>query len=237
VLPLSDDAPVRRRPLVTYALILLSVAVFVWESHSGDRLLDARVFHYGYYPCSVDGPCASSVPHNHLAAALAVFTAMFMHASWVHLGGNMLFLWIFGNNVEDVLGRVRFLLWYLAGGIAAMAAQTVVTLREAGDTVQAASIPNVGASGAIAAVLGGYLMILPFARVRTFPLVFLRIPAAFFIGLWLYLQLRAADDSLVHPASGGGVAFFAHIGGFVFGFATIRFLKVRNPIGRLSRRA
>jgi membrane associated rhomboid family serine protease len=237
VLPLSDDAPVRRRALVTYALILANVAVFVWESHDGERLLDARVFHFGYYPCSVDGPCAAFVPADHLAAVFAVFTAMFMHASWVHLGGNMLFLWIFGNNVEDVLGRGRFLLWYLVGGITAMAAQTVVTLHEAGDTVQAASVPNVGASGAIAAVLGGYLVILPFARVRTFPFVFLRIPAAFFIGLWLYLQLRAADDSLVHPASGGGVAFFAHIGGFVFGAATIRFLMVRRPVGRLSPRA
>jgi membrane associated rhomboid family serine protease len=118
-----------------------------------------------------------------------------------------------------------------------MAAQTVLTLHEAGDTVQAASIPNVGASGAIAAVLGGYLMILPLARVRTFPLVFLRIPAVFFIGLWFYLQLRAADDSFVHPASGGGVAFFAHVGGFAFGFATIRFLMVRNPMRRLGRRA
>src|SRR5690348_4313801 len=212
MLPLSDNAPVRRRPLVTYLLILANLAVFLWEIRGGQRTLDARVFRDGYYPCTVQGPCAGFVPRDHLPPYESVFTAMFMHAGWEHLGGNMLFLFIFGNNVEDVLGRVRYLFWYLAGGIAAMAAQTFVTLHEAGDRVHAASIPNVGASGAIAAVLGGYLMILPFARVRTFPLVFLRLPALFFIGLWFYLQLRAADDSLVHPARGGGVAFFAHIG-------------------------
>jgi membrane associated rhomboid family serine protease len=160
---------------------------------------------------------------------------MFMHASWSHILGNMLFLAVFGKSVEDAFGHARYLLLYVAGGFAAAAAQAAVTLL-AGTGADAA-VPMLGASGAIAAVLGGYLMILPFARVRTFPLVFLRIPAVFFIGLWFYLQLRAADDSLVHPSSGGGVAFFAHIGGFAFGFATIRFLKVRNPIGRLSRRA
>jgi membrane associated rhomboid family serine protease len=236
VLPPADDAPVRRRPVVTIALVVANIAVFVWASHLGERALDEHISLDGFYPCSVDGPCASFVPPHHLAPWIAVFTAMFMHASWVHLGGNMLFLWIFGNNVEDVLGRFRYLLWYLAAGVVAFATQTVVTLHEAGDRVQAASIPNVGASGAIAGVLGAYVMILPRAPVRTFPLVFLRIPAILVIGVWFYLQLRAAGSSLVHPSGGGGVAFFAHIGGFVFGLVTIRFLLIRAPMQRFSSR-
>jgi membrane associated rhomboid family serine protease len=236
VLPISDNAPVRRRSIVTIGLVAANVLVFVWESHAGGRALDARVLHYGYFPCTVQGPCAAFVPRHHLPPWESVFSAMFMHASWLHLGGNMLFLWIFGNNVEDVLGRLRYLLWYLVGGVAAMAAQTVVTLHEAGDPVRAASIPNVGASGAIAAVLGAYVVILPFAPVRTLPVFFLRFPAVLVIGFWFYLQLRDAHDSLVHPASGGGVAFFAHIGGFVFGALTVRFLMVRPPAPRLRRR-
>jgi membrane associated rhomboid family serine protease len=232
VLPLSDNAPVRKRPLVTIALIVANVLVFVWET----RALEPRIRLYAYYPCTVEGPCAESVPVHHLPAWQSVFTGMFMHASWLHLGGNMLFLWIFGNNVEDVLGRVRFLLWYLAGGVVAMAVQTLATLHEAGDRVSAASIPNVGASGAIAAVLGAYLMILPLAGVRTFPFFFLRLPALLFIGLWFFAQLRSADDSFIHPQATGGVAFFAHVGGFLFGFLTIRLLKVRDPMPRLRRR-
>jgi membrane associated rhomboid family serine protease len=236
VLPLSDNAPVRRRSIVTIGLVVANALVFLWESHAGRHLLDVRIAHYAYYPCTVEGPCAETVPVHHIPPWESVFSGMFMHASWLHLGGNMLFLWIFGNNVEDVLGRIRFLLWYLAGGVVAMAAQTFVTLHEAGDRVQAASIPNVGASGAIAAVLGAYLMILPFAGVRTFPLFFLRLPAVLVIGLWFYAQLHSANDSFVHPTGGGGVAFFAHVGGFLFGFLTVRFLKVRDPMPRVRRK-
>jgi membrane associated rhomboid family serine protease len=235
VLPLSDDAPVRRFPIVTTLLVVANVVVFVWESHLGERILERRVFLYGYYPCSLEGPCGARVPAHHLPWWEGTFTSMFMHVSWLHLGGNMLFLWIFGNNVEDVLGRLRYLLWYLAAGIAATAAQTFVTLHQGG--VRAASIPNVGASGAIAGVLGAYALILPFAPVRTFPLFFLRVPAILFIGLWFYLQLHAAHYSLIHPGNGGGVAFFAHIGGFVFGALTIRFLMVRSPVPRRPRLA
>jgi membrane associated rhomboid family serine protease len=151
-----------------------------------------------------------------------VFTGMFMHASWEHILGNMLFFWIFGNNVEDALGHVRFLIWYLAAGVAAMAVQTAVTLAFAG--VQAASIPNIGASGAIAGVLGAYFVLLPRARVLT--VIFLgiilirEIPAFWFLGIWIALQAWTGGLSLVHPQSGGGVAFFAHIGGFAFGLLT-----------------
>jgi membrane associated rhomboid family serine protease len=145
----------------------------------------------------------------------------------------MLFLWIFGNNVEDALGRVRFLLWYLAGGIAATALQTFVTLRFA-DTADA-SIPNIGASGAIAAVLGAYLLLLPGASVLTaiflgFFFFIQEIPALFFLGIWFLFQLWQGGWSVLHPESGGGVAFFAHVGGFVFGMLTVYLVAKQRPL-------
>src|SRR5437868_11379565 len=154
---------------------------------------------------------------------------MFMHASWAHILGNMLFLWIFGNSVEDALGRVRFLLFYLAAGIAATAGQTFVTLHWSG--AQAASVPNLGASGAIAGVLGAYILLLPRASVLTLiGFFFVPLPAFFFLGVWFLLQLWEGGFSLTHPQSGGGVAFFAHVFGFGFGFLTVRALAVRPPL-------
>jgi membrane associated rhomboid family serine protease len=149
----------------------------------------------------------------------------------------MLFLWIFGNNIEDALGRVRFLAWYLAAGIAAMAAQTAVTLWFG--NAQDASIPNIGASGAIAGVLGAYFVLLPRARVLTLIIIgfiFIReIPAIWFLGVWFALQLWTGSLSLVQPQSGGGTAFFAHIGGFAFGVATILLVAKRRPVTTESR--
>jgi membrane associated rhomboid family serine protease len=134
----------------------------------------------------------------------------------------MLFLWIFGNNVEDALGHVGYFFWYLAAGVVAMAVQTAVTLAFTGE--QGASIPNIGASGAIAGVLGVYFVLLPRARVLTLifvGLIFIReIPAVWFLGIWILLQAFTGGLSLLHPQAGGGVAFFAHIGGFAFGLAT-----------------
>jgi len=160
-----------------------------------------------------------------------------MHASWQHILGNMLFLWIFGNNVEDALGRVRFLVWYLAAGVAAMAVQTAVTLW-AGST-SAASIPNIGASGAVAGVLGAYFVLLPRARVLTlifFGIILIReIPAIWFLGVWIALQVWTGGLSLLHPESGGGVAFFAHVGGFAFGLATVLLVARRRPQAPVSR--
>jgi membrane associated rhomboid family serine protease len=156
---------------------------------------------------------------------------MFMHASWEHILGNLLFLWIFGNNVEDALGHVRFLVWYLAGGVAAMAAQSAVTFAFAG--VRAASIPNIGASGAIAAVLGAYFVLLPRARVLTvifFGIILIReIQAFWFLAVWIGFQAWTGGLSLLHPQAGGGVAFFAHIGGFVFGVATVLLVARHRP--------
>ena len=231
MLPIKDNVPTRTFPYVTVALIAANVAIWLWEFSSG---VNDEVLRYGYYPCTVEGPCvqpASLVPH--LPWYEGVFSSMFLHGGWLHIAGNMLFLWIFGNNVEDSLGHLRFLVWYFVAGIAATAAQTAVTLAFANDA--GASIPNVGASGAIAGVLGAYFVLLPRASVLTAFIivffVFLReIPAVWFLGVWILFQLYDGGFELLHPQSGGGTAFFAHIGGFVFGFVTVRFLVRRPPL-------
>jgi membrane associated rhomboid family serine protease len=231
MLPLKDNVPTRSFPVVTVALIAINVLVFLWEI-SGTSL-ETDVVHYGYYPCAAQGPCLGVAQARDLSLVPAVFSSMFMHAGIVHIGGNMLFLWIFGNNVEDALGRVRFLLWYLVAGVAATVAQTVVTLWF-GDA-QAASVPNIGASGAIAGVLGAYLVLLPRASVLTaiflgFFFFLQEIPAIFYLGIWFVFQLWQGGFSLVNPEAGGGVAFFAHVGGFVFGLLTVHLVKQRRPL-------
>ena len=174
----------------------------------------------------------TSVTGSQPSTWLTIFTAMFMHGGFLHIIGNMLFLWIFGNNVEDALGKVRFLLWYLAAGIAATALQTFVTLTFG--TVRDASIPNIGASGAIAGVLGAYFLLLPRARVLTvifFGLIFFReIAAIWFLGIWIALQLWQGGVGLTHPDQTGGVAVFAHIGGFAFGVLTVFLVAKRRPL-------
>jgi hypothetical protein len=226
VLPLHDNAPTRSFPFVTIGLIAANFAVWAWELRSRG----ARIDHYAFYPCAVQGPCLGPAAALHLPAAESAFTSMFMHASWEHILGNMLFLWIFGNNVEDVLGRLRFLLFYLAAGLIATAGQTFVTLHYAA-TVDA-SIPNLGASGAIAGVLGAYFLILPRARVLTLIgfLIPVQIPAVVFLGIWFAIELWDGDFSLTHPSAGGGVAFFAHIAGFVFGLLAVKALQRRAPL-------
>jgi membrane associated rhomboid family serine protease len=238
VFPLKDNVPTRSFPVVTVGLIVVNVLVYVWEN-SG-KGLNNHVFRWGYYPCAIDGPCTNFYAAHHHEVVATVFSSMFMHGGLLHIGGNMLFLWIFGNNVEDALGRVRFLLWYLLGGIAATAAQTFVTLDFG--TPQDASIPNVGASGAIAAVLGAYFVLLPRASVLTaiflgFFFIFREIPAILFLGIWIVLQALSGTLSLTTPQAGGGVAFFAHIGGFLFGISTVYLVKKRQSLQPVVRHA
>jgi membrane associated rhomboid family serine protease len=223
MLPLRDNVPTRSFPLVTYALIAANFLVWFWELGARERQID----HYAYYPCALQGPCVGAV--DHVPWLEGAFSSMFMHGSWEHILGNMLFLWIFGNNVEDALGRVRFLFFYLASGLAAIAGQTFVTLHYAG--AAAASVPNLGASGAIAGVLGAYILLLPRASVLSFVGFFLvPVPAFLFLGIWFGLQLWEGGFSVTHPSSGGGVAFFAHVAGFVFGLVTVRLFSVRKPL-------
>jgi membrane associated rhomboid family serine protease len=225
MLPLFDNIPTRRLPVVTYALIAANFLVCLWELGAPA----GRIDHYAFYPCAVSGPC-TGFARDHIPWAAGVLSSMFMHASWVHIIGNMLFLWIFGNNVEDVMGRLRFLVFYLAAGFAAALAQTYVTLHWSGTL--AASVPNVGASGAIAGVLGAYLVLLPDARVFTLLFGFLpwRLSAGFFLVAWFVFQLVEGDFSLTHPDQGGGVAFAAHVGGFLFGALTVKAFQVRAPL-------
>jgi membrane associated rhomboid family serine protease len=230
MLPLKDNVPTRTFPIVTVGIIAANVIVWFWEVTGTP--VDADVIHYGYYPCKLDAPCIGPALHAQIPWYEEAFTSMFMHGGWAHIGFNMLFLWIFGNNVEDALGKVRFFLWYIAGGLAATAAQTFVTLHFG--SAQDASVPNIGASGAIAAVLGAYFVLLPNARVLTaifFVLIFFQdLPAILFLGLWFLFQLWQGGFSLVQPQAGGGVAFFAHIGGFLFGVLTVHLVAKRRPL-------
>src|SRR6476620_1775944 len=214
MLPLRDNVPTRTFPVVTVGIIVVNAIVWIWE-YTGTPV-ETDVVHYGYYPCQIIGPCLGLALQAQIPWYEDAFSSMFMHGGWEHILGNMLFLWIFGNNVEDALGRVRFLVWYVAAGVAAMAAQTAVTL--IAGSANDASIPNVGASGAIAGVLGAYFVLLPRARVLTLiilGIVFIReIPAIWFLGVWVGLQIWTGGLSLLHPQGADGVAFFAHIGGF-----------------------
>jgi membrane associated rhomboid family serine protease len=234
VIPIRDNVPTRTFPIVTVALIVANVLVYLWENSAGG--LEQHVYAWGFYPCAVEGPCTTVQAAHHHQVVETVFTSMFMHAGIIHLAGNMLFLWIFGNNVEDLLGRVRFLVWYLAAGVAADALQTFVTHQWG--NAQEASIPNVGASGAIAAVLGAYFLLVRRGRVLTlftlgFFFLFRQVPASIFLGVWIAFQAIEGGLSVTSPQAGGGVAFFAHIGGFAFGLVTAPLVRKRRSLDPL----
>jgi hypothetical protein len=190
--------------------------------------LDGAVHQASFYPCTVDGSCSGPEPWG-----ISWFTAMFMHGSWDHILGNMLFLAVFGKNVEDAFGHLGYLGFYIAGGFVATIAQTAMTLLAG--TAADAQVPNLGASGAIAAVLGAYFVLYPTSRVLGLIGIFpVRISAWFFLGFWFLYQLVEANFGLFGAsANGGGVAFFAHVGGFVFGFLVASLLV---SSGRLSGR-
>ncbi|HEY2602972.1 MAG TPA: rhomboid family intramembrane serine protease [Thermoleophilaceae bacterium] len=216
MLPLSDGIRARRFPYVNVALIVANFAVWIFYElpHLGQSVHDAS-----FYPCTVNGSCHGPEPWG-----VSWITSMFMHGSWGHILGNMLFLVIFGKNVEDAFGHLRYLGFYFAGGFVATMTQTLVTLvlGSAAD----GRVPNLGASGAIAAVLGAYFVLYPDSRVLSLVFVFLvRIPAWIFLGLWFVYQLVEGNFGMLSAhAHGGGTAFFAHIGGFVFGVLVARLL-------------
>jgi membrane associated rhomboid family serine protease len=227
MIPLYDSNPGRRFPVVTVALIVANFAVFLFYELPNQ---DAAIHQASFYPCDVTQAC-----HLGLPWLVSGITAMFMHAGWFHILGNMLFLLIFGNNVEDAFGRLGYLAFYFGGGIAATVVQTAVTLLFG--TADDARVANLGASGAIAAVLGAYILLYPKARVfGLFGLFPFRAPAWLFLGFWFVLQLFAGNFALTHPDTNGGsgVAFFAHIGGFIFGvFVAI----ILTRTGRITSRS
>jgi membrane associated rhomboid family serine protease len=227
VIPLRDANPTRRVPIITLLLIATCFVVFAYElgilADSGDEGLTRFFLQYGVVPRDVTHALAVGAYLS--PAMLAIVTSMFLHGGWVHILGNMLFLWIFGNNVEDRMGRIPFLVFYLVGGITAALTQVAVNpeSRE----------PLVGASGAIAAALGAYLVLYPGARILS--LVFLgffyqliEVPALIVLGFWFVLQLIDGLGSLGARNAQGGVAFFAHIGGFVLGVVVGFLLRARG---------
>ncbi len=227
--PISDDNPRRHlTPYVNYAIVGACVIVFLWQLSLGQRGEADAVYGFGMIPARLFG--SEQLPAGFVAAPAwaTIFTSMFMHGGWLHLGGNMLYLWIFGDNIEDSMGHGRYLVFYLLCGAAAALAQCVV------DTTSTA--PMIGASGAISGVLGAYILLHPGATVRV--LIFLgffvtiaHIPALIVLGIWFALQLLSG---LAVSGSDPGVAFWAHVGGFVAGFVLIWFFK-RPDVPMLER--
>ena len=223
--PLKDDNPSNSAPVVTVALIVLNALFFVYQisleagGADGARAGQAFIDEFGLVPCRLTGACR--VGPELPSPILTIFTSMFMHGGLFHIGGNMLYLWIFGNNVEDTLGHGRYLLFYLLSGVAAALAQTAVG--------PSSMVPMVGASGAVSGVLGAYLLLFPHAHVTTLIILgfffrLVHIPAMVVLGFWIVLQVLNGLGSF---GSSGGVAFFAHIGGFLVGMGLLYVLKPR----------
>ena len=261
MIPIKDNIPTDRFPFVTVALIVANIVLYLLSIRHGGSIISGpdsqETFKYGAIPYSLthggkhcaefarqtisgpqpvgvfcggqrlpDGTIAHVGAQGTIATWETIFTSMFMHASILHIGGNMLFLWIFGNNVEDSMGPIKYIGFYIVGGLAALALQVAIGPNS--------TAPTLGASGAIAAVLGGYIMLYPRARVLTvvfiillFPVI--ELPAVLMLGIWFAEQAAFAAVGLTHPAGGsGGVAYFAHIGGFLFGWLAIRLLATNR---------
>jgi membrane associated rhomboid family serine protease len=244
LIPLKDNIPTVNFPLITVALIVLNVGMYFFFQHGGLSLGEPtgqdyreNVVEYGAIPYEIThpgeqcaqpgaGPEACTDDDQGLAATwITLFTSMFMHGGLFHLAGNMLFLWIFGNNIEDAMGRLRFVAFYLLGGLVAAFGQTIIDTNS--------TIPSIGASGAVAAVLGGYALLYPRARVVTLVIIIIfitiiELPALLVLGLWFLFQLYDASQPI--GGESGGIAYFAHIGGFLFGLAMIKLFASReNP--------
>jgi membrane associated rhomboid family serine protease len=229
MLPLKDDVPSRSFPFFTVLLIGANVAAFLYQvsleigpAGVARNAATAFVVEFGAVPCRLTGACPSG---DFPAPLLTVFTSMFLHGGLFHIAGNMLYLWIFGDNVEDTLGHFRFLAFYLLSGIGAVAAQVVMS--------PDSQIPMVGASGAISGVLGAYLLLFPHATVLTlitfgFFVRFVHVPAVIVLGFWIVVQLLNGLISVGRVGDEGGVAWFAHIGGFVAGLALLFLFRPRG---------
>ncbi|MGK2851043.1 MAG: rhomboid family intramembrane serine protease [Candidatus Limnocylindrales bacterium] len=229
MIPLRDANPTRRTPVVTIALVVACLAIFAYELGllaTGEAALDTFVRAWGVVPVDLTAAWGSGLFVSE--ESFTLISSQFLHGGWLHVLGNLLYLWIFGNNIEDRFGRLAFLLFYLAGGIAAALAQVVID--------PASDVPMIGASGAIAAILGAYLVLYPRARITS--LVFLGffyqlidVPAVIVLAFWFVLQLIDGLASLGVSEAGGGVAFFAHIGGFLFGVAVALAMRMLRRSG------
>jgi membrane associated rhomboid family serine protease len=247
VIPLKDNIPTGRVAYVTIGLIVTNFIVYFLAIRHGGSLWSGptpqREVTYGAIPYALTHPgehcgltqsgavaCQGQpgvigTPPDTIPTWQTVFTAMFMHASLIHIGGNMIFLWIFGNNVEDAMGPFKYFFFYILGGIAALALQVAIDPNS--------TAPTLGASGAIAAVLGGYIVLYPRARVLTLVIIIffftvIELPAVVMLGIWFAEQAAFGAAGLTSPGATGGVAYFAHVGGFIFGVLTVRLLATRR---------
>jgi rhomboid family protein len=257
VFPIKDNIPTLNFPVVTVTLIVLNVAAYFLWQRGGISLGEPTSPHftenlvrYASVPFEITHPGEQCVPAGQGAdwdcarnfgdrfdlppTWLTLFTSMFMHGGLLHLGGNMLFLWIFGNNVEDSMGPLKFIVFYLLGGLAATALQVAIDMNS--------TVPSIGASGAIAGVLGGYLLLFPRARVVTlvfiiFFVTIIELPAIAILGFWFVQQVLFGYFDLGSQGGEGGVAYFAHIGGFVFGLLAIRLFADQRKQRAQTQRA
>jgi membrane associated rhomboid family serine protease len=225
MIPLRDDQPSFSTPFINYFLIGVNVLVFIWEMSVGlnTRAFQAFCFEFGVVPRHA---IAVITGHSHdplATAILPIFTSMFLHASFLHVGGNMLFLWIFGDNVEDYLGHFQYLVFYLLSGFAAAVTHTLLNA--------SSRVPIIGASGAIAGVMGAYFILYPKARVLVWfpPIFFFHVPAWLMLGYWFLINfLSGTVNSAEATAASGGIAFWAHVGGFVAGMLMVKILPERK---------
>jgi membrane associated rhomboid family serine protease len=236
MIPLKDDVPSRSLPLVTIALIVLNVLVFLYKLSlgfdargPGAGAVEALVAEFGLVPCRLTQSCPAGfgrLGDDFPSPVATIFTSMFLHGGLLHVGGNMLYLWIFGDNLEDTLGHARFLFFYLTAGVAAALSQTLVT--------PSSGVPMIGASGAVSGVLGAYLLLFPHASVYTLVTFgfFVKVPALIVLGFWIVLQLLYGYLTIsAHSfrlGETGGVAWFAHIGGFLAGMLLLFLLRPRQ---------
>lgn len=219
--PIRDDAPRYSTPWINYFLIALNTLVFLYELQLGPRNLNALFFTFGMVPAHITGAVHAGA---FALGVLPILTSMFMHGGWLHIIFNMWWLWIFGDNVEDSLGHFRYLIFYLLAGLGAGVVHILFNW--------GSSVPSVGASGAIAGVMGAYFVLFPSARVLTFIFVFFTwLPAWLILGYWFVLQFMSGASTSIASGSqaSGGVAFWAHVGGFLTGVALIRLFPRRAP--------
>jgi membrane associated rhomboid family serine protease len=225
MIPLRDETPRFSVPYVTYFIIALNTMIFLYEWLLGMQshgALNALVSEFGVVPRHITLALSGSPHFNLTSALLPILTSMFLHASWLHIIGNMWVLWIFGDNIEDYLGHFSYLVFYLVSGVAAAVAHILLNA--------SSNAPTVGASGAIAGVMGAYFVLYPRARVMVWfpPIFFFHLPAWLVLGYWFLVQfLSGAATSIAEPSQMGGIAFWAHVGGFVSGILLIKLMPER----------
>ena len=223
MIPLKDNVPTRTLPIIAVSLIVVNILIFLWQRFVLQGSASELVYkYYGFVPHELTISVTKQwnlVPYN----IMTIFTSTFLHGGFLHLAGNMLYLWIFGNNVEDALGHVKFVFFYLVSGLVAAGFQLFYD--------PTSNIPMIGASGAISGVLGAYLVLYPYARVKTLLIIIIfikvvELPAILLLTIWFFMQV-------LYSTSVDGVAWYAHIGGFIFGLLTVKFFVRKS--GRKSR--